>query len=433
MQKIKNPIQKFNKFFTSKIITDLIINYASLTILGVTGLILNIIIAVFYNSSTLGIFNQSLAFYMFISMLGSCGINFSVLEAIPKAGKDENEIAAIVKGAILPTIFSSLIITVVFSIILKPITSIFKSDELYKGLVSIIPAIFFCSLNKVLLYGVFNGLRRMKEFAFFQSLRYILILFSLLFLLYLPYDGSYLSFIFSISEIILFPIMFYRINKLTKFMQSKRSSYWILRHLTFGTRAVFTGLITEANTKVDILMIGLFLSDELVGIYSFAALFIEGYVQFIKVIQINYNPLFAKFINLNDLKNINNLVKNTKKLTYIVSIIFAIFLTIIYLPFLNLFISNNDYIESYIPFLLLLLGVGISSGYLPFHEILTMGKYPSENTFFMMIFLAVNILLNLILIPKFGIIGAALATGLSYIFSAYLITYFSKKYLKINL
>ena len=180
-------------------------------------------------------------------------------------------------------------------------------------------------------------------------------------------------------------------------------------------------------------MIGLFLSDELVGIYSFAALFIEGYVQFIKVIQINYNPLFAKFINLNDLKNINNLVKNTKKSTYIVSIIFAIFLMIIYLPFLNLFIPNNDYIKSYIPFLLLLIGVGISSGYLPFHEILTMGNCPSQNTFFMMIFLAFNILLNLILIPKFGIVGAALATGLSYIFSAYLITYFSKKYLKINL
>ena len=75
----------------------------------------------------------------------------------------------------------------------------------------------------------------------------------------------------------------------------------------------------------------------------------------------------------------------------------------------------------------------ISSGYLPFHEILSMGKYPSKNTVFMLIFLIVNILLNFIFIPKYDINGAAFATGISYMISSYLIILFSKKYLKINL
>ena len=44
------------------------------------------------------------------------------------------------------------------------------------------------------------------------------------------------------------------------------------------------------NTRIDIFMLGIFLSDQLVGIYSVAALFVEGFLQIIVVLQNNFNP-----------------------------------------------------------------------------------------------------------------------------------------------
>ena len=72
--------------------TDLISNYISVFILGFTGIILNIIIAKFYSPSILGIFNQSLTLYFLISFIGSWGINYSVLESIPKVENNKKKL-----------------------------------------------------------------------------------------------------------------------------------------------------------------------------------------------------------------------------------------------------------------------------------------------------------------------------------------------------
>ena len=50
------------------------------------------------------------------------------------------------------------------------------------------------------------------------------------------------------------------------------------------------------NTKVDLLMVGLFLSDSKVGIYSLASLFAEGFL-FVIVIQNILNPKISNLIS----------------------------------------------------------------------------------------------------------------------------------------
>ena len=53
-------------------------------------------------------------------------------------------------------------------------------------------------------------------------------------------------------------------------------------------------MLIELNTRVDIIMIGIFMSDEKVGIYSFAALFAEGFYQLLIVLQNIMNPIMAR-------------------------------------------------------------------------------------------------------------------------------------------
>ncbi len=431
---------KNNNFFKSilylnkgKIFSDFFFNYLSLIFLGLTGLILNLIIAKFYDPSTLGIFNLSITFYFLISMIGSGGINYSVLKCLSKSNINTQEIKSIISGACIPVFFSSIITSLLFLRTIDLISNLFNSDDLYKGLISIVPAIFFGSLNKVFLYGIYNGLRKMKEFAFLQSLRYILILLNLLLFINFHLEGPFISSILSVTEFILFLLMIVRINKIIPFVYSKKWNEWSLRHLNFGIKAVFSGLINESNTKVDIVMIGFLLNDNDVGIYSFAALFIEGYIILIKVFRDIYNPIFSEKMNIVDNINFSKIANKIKYKTYLVSAIIAILLLVVYSIFNNLILNHQNYNQSFLPFIILLIGIFVSSGYIPFQELFTMANRPLLNTFYMIGFISFNITFNLFLIPIFGINGAALSTSLAYLFATILISFMAKRYLKINI
>ena len=80
-------IKNLFKLIKIKIFSDFLFNYLSLIFLGISGLFLNLIIANFYDPSTLGIFNLAITFYFLISMIGSGGVNYSVLYSLSKSKK----------------------------------------------------------------------------------------------------------------------------------------------------------------------------------------------------------------------------------------------------------------------------------------------------------------------------------------------------------
>ena len=66
---------------------------------------------------------------------------------------------------------------------------------------------------------------------------------------------------------------------------SKNWIEWSKVHLNYGIRCFLSGVFLELKSRVDILMLGFFLSDYEVGIYSFSALFAEGFFQVLIVLQ----------------------------------------------------------------------------------------------------------------------------------------------------
>lgn len=182
---------------------NLLWNYSSLIFLAISGITINTLISIFYSPETLGVFNQVLAGYIVFSMLGSGGINFSVLRAIQSNIKDIDEVKSIIAGSFIPTIFASSFVTFLYFLIIGPTTELLDSKSVGIGMKYIMPGIFFFSINKVLIYGIINGFNRMISFSIYQSLRYILILTSLVFCLTFKIQGNQIPIIFSISELIL--------------------------------------------------------------------------------------------------------------------------------------------------------------------------------------------------------------------------------------
>ena len=412
---------------------NLIWNYSSLIFLAISGIAINILISIFYSPETLGVFNQVLAGYIVFSMLGSGGINFSVLKEIQSNIDDIDEVKSVIAGSVIPSIFASSAVTLFYFLIIDPTAELLDSKSVGIAMRYITPAIFFFSINKVLIYGIINGFNRMVSFSIYQSLRYIFILFSLGLCLIYKIQGNKITLIFTISELILFIFLLVDISIYIKWWDKNLLNKWVKRHLIYGSKCLLGGMLIELNTRVDIIMIGIFMSDEKVGIYSFAALFAEGFYQLLIVLQNILNPIMARQFSKSKLNQFNEQFRNVKQKTY--KSLFLIFiLSIIFYPLiLNLITNKNEFADSYIPFSILIFGITIASGYIPFFNIFSMSDMPRLQSIFMLSIFLTNVILNSIFIPIFGLYGAAFGTGGSFLASIYYFKYFSKNYLGLKI
>ncbi len=412
---------------------DLIYNYGSLAFLLLSGISLNILIGLNYEPSTLGVFNQVITIYIIFSMIGSFGIQFSVLQSVAANFEKKEKLKSIILGGLILVFITSILTTIIYLLSINPISKLLDSKSLKEGMLFISPGLFLFSINKVLLNGVINGLNKMQMFAILQSIRYLIIFLTLVFAILLSLKGSALTIIFSVSEIILFIVLLFLLNKIIRWWEGKFFFQWVKRHFIFGYKSFFGGILLELNSRIDILMIGFFLSDTEVGIYSFSALFAEGFYQIFIVLQNIYNPILSNEIDKDNKTKINSFIKKSFSKSYKFFIPLGILSIVIYPYFLKLITNNEIYLQSISSFIVLVSAITLASGYLPFYNIFYMGDLPSFQSIFLFSIVILNIIGNYILIPIFGIIGAAIGTGFSIVASISIFKYLTNKKLGLNL
>ena len=129
----------------------------------------------------------------------------------------------------------------------------------------------------------------------------------------------------------------------------------------------------------------------------------------------------------------HTLIKVVKNKSYkLISLMGLI--TVLTYPFLLAFITNNRiYNLSLVPFITLIIGIVLASGYLPFQNILTMSNKPGMQSLMIFLICLVNIFLNYLLIPNLGINGASIATSLSTVSSVFILKLFVKTQLNLRI
>lgn len=411
---------------------DVLWNFASFVILGASGIVLNIFIARFFGADALGIFNIVFAIYIFASQLAVFGIHFSVLKQISIHAENRIVCNSIITAALILTTFFSLFTIILSLLTIDIIGQVLHSDSVRIAWLYVIPALWFFAINKVLI-NVLNGFRKMRAFAISQSLRYVLMIFFLCGATLAKLSGKYLAVIITGTEVSLFLGLAIYNLRLFNPTVIEELWYWIKNHFHFGLRGVFSGTIAEINTRIDVLMLGLFVTDESVGIYSIAALIIEGIAQLPLVIRNNLNPLIASLVITGEYAKLKHNIFKVVQFTYYIMLATSLIAYLLFPLFIQIFIDNPIFNNSYLPFSILLLGLLISSGYLPLDMFLIQAGFPGYQTFIKVIILLSNIILNSIFIPSLGIVGAAIATSLSFVFSVFLLKTIVKKKIGITI
>jgi stage V sporulation protein B len=404
-------------------------NVASLTILGLSGFAMLGAIERLFDTESLGRFQLVWGVYVILSQLAVGGLDRSVLHSVAAARHDRERLSATVWSALVPGAVLSFLAAVAMVLLREPLAALLRSPALVTGLTVAAPGLFCFGVNKVLL-GVVNGLQRMRAFAVYQSLRYALMPAGVVVVHAAGLSGDQVPLLFLVAEGTLLLALLVELARTV----GAPTRAWTARvgtHLRYGIKSVLAGVILELNTRLDVLMLGVFLaSDGPVGIYSLAVMVAEGIFQLVVVLQNNYNPVLARHLATGERDALAAVVRRGKLSAWAAfALVGAVAIALF--PFgARVLMGTDAYQEAWLPFAILMGAIVLVAGWLPFGQILLMGNRPGWHSGMMVLVLVVNAAANAALIPLFGLPGAALGTGLSFVASVTLTRWFSRRVLR---
>lgn len=175
-----------------------------------------------------------------------------------------------------------------------------------------------------------------------------------------------------------------------------------------------TAGMQQINQSTDIIVLGIFHSTTEVGIYRVAT---QGamLVPFgLTVVAMLVSPYFARLYENNDLERLQRLVTVGARSAFFI----ALPLVLVFLFWGKEIIGllfGEDYTSAYSPLVILALGQLINTAFGHVGTLLNMTGHERDTARGVAIAAISNVLLNLILIPSWGIKGAALGTALTLI------------------
>jgi O-antigen/teichoic acid export membrane protein len=400
---------------------DLVWNLIPVVLLAVVGLGLKLLIGRpdWWGKAALGVFNLVTISWFSFAVLGAFGLQYAVLRAVAEDPDDRDRVAAAVVGALIPAVALAAATAGLYLLLRGPLGAL-QGPAVAEGMLWAAPGLFCFAINKVLLCVV-NGLRRMRAFAIYTSLRYVLIAVGLGLARWLGLDADQLPAIWTFSEGVLLLVLLGELVATVRLARGAGWLAWARRHLGFGARGVTATLAAEVNSKLDVWLLGIAASSAEVGIYALASALFEGVMQLAVVLQNLVNPVLARQIATGAHREAEVGVRRTRRWFVPALAAAALLGAALYPLLIPPLIGDPDFARGAWPFAILMLGVVLASPYLPFNQVLLMAALPGWHTGYILATVTVSFAGNAALIPLLGMRGAALSAAASLVASALLL------------
>lgn len=399
-----------------KLAGDTAWNYGAFALTAATGVILNFFIAAGFGIETLGVFNQIYAIYIVTSQLAVYGIHDSAQKYTAEHAADADARRAVARTAVLIAAGFGLAVAAAIYFSSELIGRIADSRPVGLGIALAAPGLLFFALNKVLM-GILNGERRMRAFAVAQGVRALAILGFCFAVAVAEQPGYVLGASFTFAEVILLAPLMFSVRPWRRGGRAAPATRdWLRKHLDFGTRALANGFLAESYIRIDIIMLAVFVGDAEIGIYSFAAMFIEGLYQVSVVIRTVVNPVLVRLILDGEQLQLARFGRRVMAAGLAVFAVVAGCVLLVF-PELARFFPDGLVSGAYPVLVVLITGLAVYAAFIPLDFILLQGGMPGRQSGLMTLNVTLNVGLNLGLIPLYGIEGAAIATAISFAIS----------------
>jgi O-antigen/teichoic acid export membrane protein len=378
-----------------------------------------ILMPLFMSPDEIGLFRTLMSIAMVLVTVISVGMGGTLVRFLPSRPNQTKGLNQLFTLAMVVMAIGFIITTILLYLTKEQFFAFFAEEapevNNYLGLIIVI----------MLQMGIFNMIeivfRTQKEIIFPNIVRDIIYK-SLHVVVVCLYGFKYFSFDgYLLSHIVIYVLLILALTipMLIKF--GIKADFSIFKEksvfremIEYGYVGILTGLAMNIVVQIDQIMVTKYLGLTANGIYStavFMSMVIEYPRRFVSQIS---SPIMADSFAKGDFEGLNDHYKKASINQLILGILIFLGVMInlenIYEMMPNGVAYNSGWWVVAIIGLVKLIDMGFSLN----GEIISLSKYYKYNTVLIIILSVLGILLNIVLIPRFGLIGAAIATLISY-------------------
>lgn len=385
------------------------ITFFTRVVTGVFGILATVIIARTLGPEGQGIYSLAIMFSYILLIFTAMGINPASVFFIGKKKYSPQEVLG-------NNLFLNLLIGL-GTVLIGLIIVFFFSDAFFPGVEEIYLLLALFLVPLILLFDlgcqVLIGLQEIKKYNYFSFLQNGLFLLLLIIFLLGMNFGVTVAIISQILSFILVALFLFLVVKKEAggivFLLSRK---YLKEIFSYGIKVQLSGIFHFLHYRIDLFLLNIFINPVAVGLY-FAATKVAEVFYFLS--NSTSTVLFSKMASETDEERINSFTPIVCR-----NILFITFLgTLILLSlgqWLITFFYSKEFLDSVAPFRILLIGTLVISGWeMLANDFAARGK-PILNTYIIGASVLINIVLNILFIPKWGVSGAAIATAVSYFF-----------------
>ncbi len=425
----------FMKSYSSTVVKGTIIIFAMLLLSGLLGYATRLFLASNLSLAEYGMFYAALSFASFFIIIIGLGLNSALTKFVSEflVNKKYSKIKTVSIIVILTQIFVSVVVVIFMTIFADQISLIFFKTLQVSDIIKILFIYLFLSTPFYFLKNYLQGHNDMKNLAFISFVYPIVTFAYILFAFYFS-SGSVLTAAHAYTAGVFVAVLFGIFVVAKKYghvfkgrivsgIEKKKLSRDLF---LFAVPVFIIGIANTAITYVDTLAITYFRTLEEVAFYQAAlpTAFILTYLSssLTTVLYPTVSDLWTRKKYQYTADAISSIVKFTLILMVPIVLVFLAFPEIV----LTILFGS-----SYIPAApaLQILSIGVlmfSLGMLLTITLQGIGR-PDINAKLIGFSAIVNLVLNLVMVPGFGIIGAATASAISYFCYISLAHYFTKR------
>lgn len=382
-------------------------------------LITNVLLARLLGKAGLGTYVYSLTWVSLLTIPATLGFRQLVVRevAICRAKSLWGEFHGLIKWANFLILTFSTSIAIIAFLISRFTTT--ESDSLVPTALAIALCLLPIESLTIVRASIMQGL----EFIIRSQLPELLIA-PLLALIFIGFAYFYAGYNLPVnyallSRVVAFYIAFYvgskwLKNSLPVHVRKVKPEYQVRKWMSSAIPFMCLEGIRVIHHQTDILMLGTMQGPEAVGIYSVISRGVMLVVFVLGAVNTAISPTIAKLYTLGDTNKLQRIIAKSSRLVFIVSLLFTLLFIIFGHWFLLLF--GEDFLDGRTALNILCIGKMVGALTTSSAFLLTMTGHERHIVISSSVSSGLNLVLNLLFIPRWGIEGAAIATTLSSVF-----------------
>ena len=388
------------------------------------------IMARYLGPDGLGLFSMVMMIAGIIALVAGLGIDGAVVKYVAEYKNDKRKLNAVFSSAFITVVIFGAVASIVLFVLSDKFACLFDMPSL-SHLLKIYAFVFPFSLMYGIILGLLNGLREMKYYSFFNILYNIMIFLFILTLLFFGFgvEGALIGDVLAVIVVTVVAAVFMK-----KFVRVTITDYRKNTKMltSFGSRLVGANMIGQIYYNIDIIMIGYFLTSAEVGYYAVAISLGRFFRIIPRAMATVAYPAISEYWAKNDSHAISKLVDKSTKYSAC-ALVFIGLSVIFFAKDIITFLFTSEFLPAVLPLTILVIGT-VASGIIGSVGGIFAGVGKVNLALKITAIGAVaDIILNIALIPTYGIIGASVATTAAYVLNAGITIYFLRKVLAIKL